>query len=79
LQGPYDALLAGAACTVPLPPQVKAPKKNVWSAITRQEQDDVGKFLHKQHFPNTTSVSAVGIDLVAPNKSEVCNHARGND
>jgi hypothetical protein len=70
--GPYDALSAEAACTVPLPPEVKAPKKNVWAFLTRDEKRDVKQWLAKQHFSNTTYTG--GAELMTPNKTDVRKH-----
>lgn len=67
--GPYDALAADAACAVPPPPEVKAPKKNIWSFLSRDEKRGVLKWLKDQNFPNTTIFSGAG--LMTPNKTDV--------
>lgn len=72
---PYDTLSAEAACVVPLPPQVKAPKKNVWAFLTRTEAREVTKWLAKQKFSNATVFS--GAQLMTPNKTAVSECGAG--
>lgn len=71
-QQPDFADLRGeAACTIPLAPEVKAPKKNVWDFLTRTESHDIAKWLATQKFPNTTEVYRTGAELMVPNKTDV--------
>ncbi|KAK3712173.1 hypothetical protein LTR37_009264, partial [Vermiconidia calcicola] len=78
-QQPDFADLRGeAACTIPLPPEVKAPKKNVWDFLTRTESHDIAKWLATQKFPNTTEVYRTGAELMLPNKTDVLQYLDGN-
>ena len=53
-QSSHDHLLGGAGCEVPLPPEVTAPKKNIWLGLTGKDNEEVQKWLYKQKELNLT-------------------------
>lgn len=71
---PYEPIVPGAGCTVPLPSDVRAPKKNVWAPLDRAESHEVQKWLMKQKELNLTNNDNYIYDfaLMTPNKTDVC-------
>ena len=72
-KSPYERLLPGAGCQIPLPPEIKAPKRNVWAHLTHTEGHQISKFLHGQKELNLTRRNNYIYDmqLTSPNKTDV--------
>ena len=72
-----ESVLGGARCEIPLPPEVKAPKNNIWDHLHSSQGEEVKKWLKKQPELNISGgysdhknyIST--IQLMQPNKSDV--------
>ena len=74
----HEYLLGGAKCEIPLPPETKAPKKNIWDFLSKKESHDVQKWLMRQKELNLTSrkVEIFDVKPMTPNKTDVCRSLR---
>lgn len=76
----HEHLLVGAGCEVPLPPEIHAPKKNVWAHLSRTESEQIMKWVMGQKELNLTSQKneVEDVQLMTPNKTNVCPIVRGS-
>ena len=68
----HRCLLGGAQCTVPLPPEIEAPKKNIWDHLFKSQSDAVSRWLRQQPELNLSEKNYIyEVQLMQPNKSDV--------
>ena len=80
----HQVLLNGGQCKVPLPPETKAPKLNIWDNLHRGTANDIQKWLTKEapelnltHATYSTHGNYISsVDLMQPNKTDVCCYER---
>ena len=72
----HEHLLGGAGCEIPLPPTIKAPKKNVWHGLAREDTHQVEKFVMRQKELEMTNRKnyVSDVEFMTPNKSDVCQY-----
>ncbi|KAK5162859.1 uncharacterized protein LTR77_011116 [Saxophila tyrrhenica] len=67
-----ETILPGAGCTTRPPPEIKAPKKNVWADLTRIEKHQVGRWVK-----NRNEFKGYEIDymqILTPNKTDILQY-----